>query len=180
MDRYQIMHLLQSQRGLERVTESDLSAVTAGSVSPHTYHLRVAYPELHNALNDEGLVRDRAPNIEYKLTRQDDGFYRRSITRCARDGYEQLLRLRPYGLPILDEWQTVADHLRGQLEPIAEAFSSMPFAWLHHDFREGSILGDPQRLIDWGSSYGHGPFFFDRAPFLVNDPAGLALFVRSP
>jgi hypothetical protein len=53
----------------------------------------------------------------------------------------------------------------------------MPFGWLHHDFRETHIVGDPPRLIDWGSSYGHGPFLFDLGPFLVNDVRGLECFI---
>jgi hypothetical protein len=33
------------------------------------------------------------------------------------------------------------------------------------------------QVIDWRSSYGHGPFLVDLAPFLVNDARGLATFV---
>ncbi|MBN1399558.1 MAG: hypothetical protein JXA74_01900 [Anaerolineae bacterium] len=147
---------------------------------PHCKRLEpqliVGLAELHNALNDEERVRRAAPEVAFRLAREDDGFYRRSITRCMDEGYAQLLRLKRHGLAIVDEWVALADHLRARQARLSDAFVSMPFAWLHHDFREGSILGHPQRLIDWGSSYGHGPFLFDLAPFLVEDPAGLALF----
>ena len=56
------------------------------------------------------------------------------------------------------------------------ASPGMPFAWQHHDFREANIVGTPQRLVDWGSSYGHGPFLFDLAPFLVDDARGSRLY----
>jgi aminoglycoside phosphotransferase (APT) family kinase protein len=55
----------------------------------------------------------------------------------------------------------------------------MPFARQHHDFREGNILGEnPQVIIDWGSSYGHGPFLYDLAPFLLNHQENLAIFIQ--
>lgn len=54
----------------------------------------------------------------------------------------------------------------------------MPFAWQHHDFREDNIVGRRHVLIDWGSSYGYGPFMFDWAPFLLNNRKSLDVYIK--
>jgi hypothetical protein len=74
----------------------------------------------------------------------------------------------------------VCRHIQTQLQlflPLLSLFQI--FARQHHDFKEDNIIGEPQKLIDWGSSYGYGPFLFDLAPFLVNDPDSLETFIKS-
>ena len=122
---------------------------------------------MQNLLNQEHAFRESDALRGCAFTREDDGFYRSSITRCIE---------RAHDLPVVEAFIEIADHIHAHRATITDAFCSMPFGWLYHDFREIQIIGDPPRLIDWGSSYGHGPFLFDFAPFLVNDERGLAAF----
>ena len=135
------------------------------------------YARMQNVLNDKRNLTQNDAFYGCTFTDADDGFYRKSITRCIERGYENLVGLRRHRLPIVEAFVEIADHIRTHRESIEDGFSAMPFAWLHHDFREAHIMGDPPKLLDWGSSYGHGPFLFDLAPFLFSDEAGLAVFV---
>ena len=135
------------------------------------------YALLQNLLNREHVLRQTEALRGYTFDGVDDGFYRNSITRCIDQGYENLLQLRAYDLPIVQAFVEIADHIRAYRTAITDDFAGMPFGWLHHDFREAHIIGDPPKLIDWGSSYGHGPFLFDLAPFLTNDARGLDTFI---
>lgn len=135
------------------------------------------YALLQNILNQEHIFQQTDALSGYTFSNADNGFYRSSITRCIDQGYENLLKLRVHNLPIVQAFIEIADHIRAYRVPIINDFAGMPFGWLHHDLREAHIIGDPPRLIDWGSSYGHGPFLFDLAPFLMNDARGLATFI---
>jgi hypothetical protein len=135
------------------------------------------YADMQNALNDHDALLDSEAFRGCTFTTEDDGFYRRSIMRCLDQGYENLLSLRRHDLPVVEAFIEIADRIRADRDTIADAFSGMPFAWLHHDFREAQIIGDPPMLVDWGSSYGHGPFLFDLGPFLIGDDEGLETFV---
>ena len=134
------------------------------------------YAAMQNALNDREALGSKAFE-GCAFTTEDDGFYRRSITRCLDRGYENLLSLRRHDLAVVEAFIEIADRIRVDRDSIADAFSGMPFAWLHHDFREAHIIGSPPMLVDWGSSYGHGPFLFDLAPFLFSDGEGLETFI---
>ena len=135
------------------------------------------YALMQNILNQEHVFRQADAFRGCTFTSEDDGFYRNSITRCIDQGYENLLKLRAHSLPVVEAFIEIADYIRTCRAPIIDDFAGMPFGWLHHDFRELQIIGDPPKLIDWGSSYGHGPFLFDLAPFLVNDEHGLTTFI---
>jgi hypothetical protein len=135
------------------------------------------YADMQNVLNDRDALLRTGAFAGCSFTTADDGFYRRSILRCMDRGYENLLSLRRHDLAIVEAYIEIADQVRADRDAIADAFSGMPFAWLHHDFREAQILGDPPVLVDWGSSYGHGPCLFDLSPFLIGDPEGLRTFV---
>lgn len=135
------------------------------------------YADMQNALNDRQTLLGAEVFEGCTFTTEDDGFYRSSILRCLDQGYENLLSLRRHDLVVVEAFIEVADHIRADRDAITDAFSGMPFAWLHHDFREDQIMGDPPKLVDWGSSYGHGPFLFDLAPFLFGDAEGLETFV---
>lgn len=134
------------------------------------------YADMQNVLNDRDTLLGTEAFAGCSFTTEDDGFYRRSVLRCMDRGYENLLSLRRHDLPVVEAFVGIADHVRTHRDAIAAAFSGMPFAWLHHDFREAQIIGDPPVLVDWGSSYGHGPFLFDLGPFLIGDPEGLQTF----
>jgi hypothetical protein len=134
--------------------------------------------QMHNVLNDQALFERSTTPSSCKYSDHDDGFYRQSLLTNFRAGRQLLQALATqYHLPSIDQFQRVADSLAANLEVLAEVYAGMPFAWLHNDFREDNILGDPPRLVDWGSSYGHGPFLVDLAPFLVDDPDGFRLFI---
>jgi hypothetical protein len=135
------------------------------------------YAEMQNVLNRKDVLIKTDAFAECHFVEEDDGFYRRSITRCLDQGYRNLLSLQRHDLPAVEAFIEIADHVRAHRGRITDTFSDMPFAWLHHDFREAHIVGDPPKLLDWGSSYGHGPFLFDLAPFLFTDREGLRVFV---
>jgi hypothetical protein len=137
------------------------------------------YAQMQNALNDRSLFEPNLTPSGCKYNDRDDGFYRQALIHNFREGRQYLNELSSaYGLPIVDQLQRVADSLDASLDAIVNEYAGMPFAWLHNDFREDNILGDPQRLMDWGSSYGHGPFLIDLAAFLVDDPGSLMLFTQ--
>jgi len=135
------------------------------------------YADMQNVLNDREALLGSKAFQDCMFTTEDDGFYRRSIARCLDQGYENLLSLRRHDLPVIEAFIEIADRICADRDAITDAFAGMPFAWLHHDFREAQIIGCPPRLVDWGSSYGHGPFLFDVAPFLICDGGGLETFV---
>ena len=140
--------------------------------------LVINYCAMQNAFNDRQLFGSLEPFTQVDYSDRDDaGFYRALLPRGCREGYPKLVALRQYNLPIVDDYIRVADLVRAYEDQIAGEYSAMPFGWLHHDFREDNIVGSPQKLVDWGSSYGHGPFLFDLAPFLINDEMSLRTFV---
>jgi hypothetical protein len=134
------------------------------------------FAAMQNALNDPARMAAVPAFAGRTIRTEDDGFFRDGFSRFFDTGYAKLLALRRYDLPIVVACIALADHLRAQRAAIIDTFCTMPFAWQHHDFKENNIVGSPQMLVDWGSSYGHGPFLFDLAPFLLNDAEGLAVF----
>lgn len=135
------------------------------------------YARLQNTLNHQDTFEQADAFSGCTFVSEDGGFYRNIITRCIEQGPDNLVKLRVHNLPIVEASIDISDHIQKYRTSIIDDFASMPFGWLHNDFREDHIIGDPPTLIDWGSSYGYGPFLFDLAPFLVNDVRGLATFV---
>lgn len=136
---------------------------------------------------EPGLIRDFAtiqnhfnsPEFCKESGTDDGGFYKRFVIRCLETGYRNLLEFRIHNLHIVEQHRTIAAYLLPNQDQLAGEVSDMPFARQHHDFREGSILGEnPQVIIDWGSSYGRGPFLYDLAPFLFNHERNLEVFVE--
>lgn len=156
--------------------------LTGGHARGHRLdgHLIAEMAAFHKALNDSERVRAAAPwERSFRVTREPD-FYRDTVRRVFREGPPKLAALK-LDLPIAARWLALAERLQGRVQGLAEAYATMPYAWLHHDLREANIVGTPQRVADWGSSYGHGPFLYDLAPFMANDPDGLAYYcARSP
>lgn len=136
------------------------------------------YALMQNALNDESLFREGNPASGCAFSDHDDGFYRAGFMSCLDKGYEKLLRLRHHGLDIVERYVRLAEHLRANRARIADVYAGMPFAWLHHDFKENNIVGNPPKLVDWGSSYGHGPFLYDLGPFVRQDAQVMATFAQ--
>jgi len=168
-----------------------------------THVVKVAYPDL---LDDSilvtpfiaggpikgrdlepGLIRDFATiqnyfnSPEFLVEPGTEGgvFFERYLVRCLEIGYRNLLGFRTRNLHIVEQHISIAEHLLPNQNQLAEEFSYMPFARQHHDFREGNILGaNPQVIIDWGSSYGRGPFLYDLAPFLFSHERNLEVFIE--
>lgn len=120
------------------------------------------YARMQNTLN--------TPAVQQRLKRshgfgwEDDGYYRKNV------GVEVVKPMRPvrrakrkFGWPVYDLWLEALASLKGMEQRIQRAYTGMPFARLHYDFREDNVVGHPQRLTDWGSSYGHGMFMYDVA-----------------
>lgn len=137
------------------------------------------FAEMQNALNNPVIFAEGSMPSGCKFTARDDGFFRSGMVKNLLQAEQNIAALKRFGLPIVDEVEAAAEQVLSQIETLATQYVAMPFAWQHHDFREGNILGTPQRLIDWGSSYGHGPFLFDLAPFLIDDPEGWSVFVAA-
>lgn len=129
---------------------------------------------------DLATIQNHLNGAEYidEPARDQEFFFGRYATRCFEEGCANLLALGALRLPIVELCRHLTDLLAERRVQIAQEFSAMPFAWQHHDFREENILGrNPQKIVDWGSSYGRGPFLFDLAPFLLNAETRLQTFV---
>jgi len=119
-----------------------------------------------------------SPAFNQELGQDDRFFFGNYLLKCFEEGYRSLLGMREHDLPIVERYIEIADHLTANEAQIVKEFSGMPFARQHHDLREGNILAkSPQRIIDWGSSYGHGPFLYDLAPFLFAQEENLGIFI---
>jgi hypothetical protein len=134
------------------------------------------YAVMQNTLNNWQRVQECCPDTSCTFSDTDSGIYRGFVLDGCRDGYQRLMNLGQFGLPILDDYTRLADRVIEGKETLAAEYSALPFGWLHHDFREENIRGRPQMLVDWGSSYGHGPFLFDLVPFLLLDADALEVF----
>jgi hypothetical protein len=99
--------------------------------------------------------------------------------RCFEQGHANVSALEQHGFDIATSYRKLADHLMDRQGEIVGDYSAMPEAWQHHDFREANILGrDPQKIVDWGSSYGSGPFLFDMAPVVFSHEANRRVFLE--
>lgn len=136
-----------------------------------------SFATMQNVLNNENVLKQHHVLSDRKFHDRDDDACQEGWSRLLDEGYEKLLRLRKYDLAVVEAFVEIADHLGAHRERILNEFCRMPFAWQHHDFKENNIVGSPQKLADWGSSYGHGPFLFDLAPFLFNDDQSLNLYI---
>ena len=139
------------------------------------------FATFQNRMNDKSFF-DRYNNLGIEnYSQKDDGFFRRYTgTESLNHADERLKQLSAmYTLKIIQQFWEISEQIEKDKRAITDTFSNMPFARQHHDFREDNIIGKPQKLIDWGSSYGYGPFLFDLAPFLVNDPSGLETYIKT-
>lgn len=118
-------------------------------------------------------------NFDEKGVKSKNGFFIKRGPKNLKIGRQNLLKLKiKYHLPIIDKYIEIADFLKPNQKEISSDFGSMPFARQHHDLREDNIIGRDHKLIDWGSSYGYGPFMYDLAIFLVHDKKALDIFMK--
>jgi len=147
------------------------------------YGLLRDFIKFQNRMNDKKLF-DRhnklgIDNYELKSEKNRGGFFVERGPRNLQIGIENLLKLkRKYHLPIIDKYLQIANSLKPQQLDISRDFGKMPFARQHHDLIEDNILGEKHMLIDWGSSYGYGPFMYDLSIFLVHDKKALEIFME--
>jgi hypothetical protein len=135
-----------------------------------------AYAQFQNASDDPRLFAEAGVADKVRLDRSGHAFYAEGFARCldhARKNVERLNGTAMPGLPLVREVVELVDSQQGMLIP---RFAHAPFAWLHHDFRDDNLVGYPQKLIDWGSSYGYGPYLFDIAPFLLESGDAMPAF----
>ncbi|MAG45609.1 MAG: hypothetical protein CMH63_02435 [Nanoarchaeota archaeon] len=136
------------------------------------------FAKFQNSFNDKNVKKKLNKFSKCESTDKDDGFFKGEIS--FNFNYDKdLLNLKKYKLQIVNDYISILDYLRKDKKRIIDEFSTMPFARQHHDFKEDNIVGKPQRLVDWGSSYGHGPFLFDLAPFLVDNKKAFTEFVKN-
>jgi thiamine kinase-like enzyme len=94
----------------------------------------------------------------------------------AAANLQTLRRIAPS--PELSTYERTFSTVAAQKSEFAEGYARMPFARLHHDLYPNNILaGPPQVIVDWGSSYGDGPFLYDLAPYLFLSHDNMKSFV---
>ena len=135
-----------------------------------------------NKLNIESFRLENNPLQINNYCEVDDGFFKKSLDEEWNKGKENLLNLKKkYDLKVIDNFLEIVNFLSKDREKIIDEFSKIPFARQHHDFREDNILinKDGQFLIDWGSSYGYGPFIYDYSKFIVYDKKAFNLLMKN-
>ncbi len=137
------------------------------------------FAQMQNLLNDDIFIKWSKFLDGYIRTKIDNGMFRNYVLESIPLGYDNLLELKKLRLDIVEDFLEIFDVLIKKSDLIAREYAKMPFARQHHDFREDSITRSPQKLVDWGSSYGHGPFLFDLSPFLWKNPKSLKIFMDS-
>src|SRR3989338_11694267 len=127
------------------------------------------FAKFQNGLNKEEIINKINKFSGCNSTVIDESDFFRKGIYSNFDYDKDLFILKKFKLPIVDKFIKLLNYIRKDKENIIDDFCKMPFARQHHDFKEDNIICNPQKLVDWGSSYGHGPFLFDLAPFLVNN-----------
>lgn len=141
--------------------------------------LLIGFVKFQNFLNDKVYLTRNRPGDLANFSEKDGGFFKKCITANFNFGLRYLSSLNKFNLETVELNMELLSHLRKHRKEIIRDFTSMPFARQHHDFKEDNIIGNPQKLTDWGSSYGYGPFLFDLAPFLLNDNDNYELFIEN-
>ena len=141
------------------------------------------YAGMQNALNNPGVRRKLRRTHDYRWSDGDNGWFSRGYARGISGCLPWMKRFRRrYRLRELETWVRAFTLMAENAPLIALEYSRMPFGRLHGDFREDNIVGKPQRLADWCSSYersinGHGPFMHDVGPYLACDKRARLAFV---
>jgi thiamine kinase-like enzyme len=144
--------------------------VTPAAPGPVSAALAQAYARFQNATED-GTIFDEWV-LPAKRDKSGHDFYADALIRCLAQARENVQKVEGVGLEkpqaICEVLELVGEHPN----ELADGFGAVPFAWIHNDFRDENIVGADgdgggQRLIDWGSSYGYGPYLYDIAPYLL-------------
>lgn len=141
--------------------------------------LLIGFAKFQNLLNDKNYLAQHRPGDLANYSEKDGGFFKKCITANFNFGLRYLSSLKKFDLDIVELNMKLLGHLRKHRKSIINDFVAMPFARQHHDFKEDNIIGNSQKLTDWGSSYGYGPCLFDLAPFLLNDKNNFELFIKN-
>jgi len=139
-------------------------------------NLLLGFTQMQNLMNNISFLKEKEIFGISNFSETDGGFFRNQITENFLYGLETLDDLSKTNLPIVKKHFELVSFLKKDKQKIFDDFSNMPFARQHHDFKQDNIIGNPQKLVDWGSSYGYGPFLFDLAPFLLNNKNQLELY----
>ena len=148
-----------------------------GKLEPRLYR---EYARTQNTLNDPAVLRRLKASHGFKGNTGTAAFYRSGVgldlsgpIKCVRRAK------RKFGWPFFDVWLKALASIERRMPRIAREYAGMPFGRLHYDFREDNIVGKPQRLADWGSSYDHGPFMYDVALHIGGDDRAWKAFVET-
>ena len=133
-----------------------------------------------NKMNDKKFF-DKYNKIRLNnFSRKNNGWFTSRLERNLIFGRANLFKLKKkYNLSIIDRYIEIADFIKLDENRVSKDFADMPFARQHHDLREDNIIGKKHKLVDWGSSYGYGPFMYDVCLFLVNNKKAFNLFIKS-
>lgn len=145
-------------------------------------HLLKDFIIFQNKMNIKSFFLKNNPLRLDNFSKKDDGFFKNGLYKEWEDGKENLLKLKKkYNLAIIDKFLEIIGYISKDKDKIIADFSKMPFARQHHDFREDNILvnGQGQFLLDWGSSYGYGPFLYDYSKFIIYNKKAFNLLLRS-
>lgn len=112
----------------------------------------------------------------------DDGFYEKNLKNNFAYAAIALKKLKKYKLKEVKDFWEILNFIKKDKKKIIKDFANMPFSKQHQDFREDNIIiktNGEQKIIDWGSSYGYNPFMYDPAPFLINNPKALTIYIKN-
>lgn len=144
------------------------------AVGPLHPDLAKAYAQFHNATDDGKVFVELG--LPAKLEKSGQEFYIDTLHRCFSAAMVNLAKLQGYAWPVLDSVRKTMAKVGEREDQLAERFGNTPFAWIHNDFRNENIVGNPPKLIDWGSSYGYGPYLYDIGPYLVESDEAMRAF----
>lgn len=137
--------------------------------------LIVQFAMMQNRLNDRELFDSPTPSLCRYIDR-DDNFYGPGLLQNMGLAGERIELFVRSGHPSAAQTARIFQSFRDELPAIAADFAGMPFAWHHNDFEPRNLIGEQPKLIDWGSSFGHAPYFYDLAPYLMRDHEGDRLY----
>ena len=109
----------------------------------------------------------------------DDGYFRKSAYERIKLSIRILGYLYKKNDKLMNKYYILFNEIERVLDSIVYYYYSMPFGWLHNDFRNENMVGDLPVVIDWGASHGYGPFLHDLAPYLLGNNDDIQLFIST-
>lgn len=153
--------------------------VTPATPGPVSAALAQAYARFQNVTEDGTIFDELA--LPAKRDKSGHDFYADTLIRCLAQGRENVRKMERIGLQTPWTICEVLELVGAHPNELADGFGAAPFAWIHNDFRDENIVGADgdgggQRLIDWGSSYGYGPYLYDIAPYLLESDEAMRAY----